>query len=306
MKQIPIIFSLFDTHKLAMFIQNECNYELGKLTQHQFPDEETLITVDSNVADRKVVFIVNLHHPNAKLLPLLFAVETVRSLGASSVVLIAPYLTYMRQDKIFEPGQGVTSTYFANLISDYFDALITIDPHLHRWHTLKDIYKIPTRVLHATNIIARWIYDNVKNPILIGPDAESIQWVKEIANKANAPFLILEKTRKGDSKIEVSIPNIENHRDSVPVLVDDIISTGMTMIETAGHLKLLKMKPPICIGVHAVFAKGAYQKLISSGVKKIITCNTIPHISNGIDIGYDIIDCLTTSSSHAGDWKSIL
>ncbi len=297
MNQSSIVFSLFSNQDLAKIIQKQCKYELGEITQHKFPDEETIIKINSNVSGRNVIFITSLNQPDTKLLPLLFAAETARSLGASSIKLIAPYLAYMRQDKVFESGQGITSVYFAKLISNYFDALVTIDPHLHRWHNLKAIYKIPTYVLHATNLIAKWISEHVKSPVLIGPDAESSQWVKEIAKKANAPFLILEKNRKGDNVIDVSIPNIENHNHAIPVLIDDIISTGMTMIETIKHLHTLKMPPPICIGVHAIFAKDAYQKLLDTGVKQIITCNTISHVSNGIDISHEISACLNLNSA---------
>ncbi len=294
MKQAPIIFSL-DHDGLANTIQEQCQYELGKIKQHQFPDEEIVIQIDSNVIERELVFIISLDRPNIKLVPLLFAAKTARSLGATKITLIAPYLAYMRQDKVFEAGQGITSKYFAELISHYFDSLITIEPHLHRWHTLEAIYDIPTTVLHVTDNIAQWIQKNIQKPILIGPDAESLQWVEEIAKKAKVPFLILEKIRKGDEDIEVSIPNIEKYQTCIPVLIDDIISTGMTMIGTVKRLKSLNMLPPTCIGVHAVFAGDAYQKLLDSGVEKIITCNTIEHSSNSIDISTNIINYLSSS-----------
>lgn len=106
-------------------------------------------------------------------MPLIFAAKTARELKAKKITLIAPYLAYMRQDKQFHQGQGITSKYFAALISHYFDNLITIDPHLHRWHSLNDIYSIPTHVLHANDAIASWIIQHVTNPVLIGPDIES-------------------------------------------------------------------------------------------------------------------------------------
>lgn len=296
MKDSAVVFSLFGCDEIANVVQKKCHYELGKILSHPFPDEETVIKMDSLVLGRTVFLIASLDRPNTKLVPLLFAAETARSLGASKVLLIAPYLAYMRQDKVFEPGQGITSQYFAKLISCYFDGLITIDPHLHRWHTLSAIYDIPTQVLHATDNIAHWIHGHIKNPILIGPDAESLQWVKEIAQKARAPYLISEKNRKGDSTVEVSVPNIDQYRDCIPVLIDDIISTGMTMIDTIQHLQALQMPSPICIGVHAVFAGDAYQKLLASGVANIITCNTIAHVSNGIDISNNLVAFLKTSA----------
>jgi ribose-phosphate pyrophosphokinase len=198
--------------------------------------------------------------------------------------LITPYLAYMRQDKRFKPGEGITSEYFAQLISQFAETIITVDPHLHRRSSLAEIYAIPATVVHAANHISEWIKNNVDNPVLIGPDSESEQWVSEVAKNANAPFIVLEKIRHGDKDVEVSVPHLAKYKSHTPVLVDDIISTARTMIETVGHLKRAGMKPPICIGVHAVFSGNAYKDILNAGAEKAITCNTIQHESNGIDI----------------------
>lgn len=300
MNQPPVIFSLFGGNHFAIAIHDALGYELGELTLHQFPDDETVIKIDSPLQDRAVIIIANIEHPNTKTLPLLFAAETARELGAQKIGLIAPYLPYMRQDKRFHPGEGITSKYFAALISSYFDGLLTIDPHLHRWHSLTDIYSIPAKTIHATNSISAWIKKNVPDAILIGPDAESSQWVSDIAQNIDAPFLILEKVRKGDNLVEASMPNIGLYQNHTPILVDDIVSTAATMIETVNHLKSLNMKPPICIGVHALFSGTAYNDLLKAGVKKIVTSNTIAHVSNGIDLKDVIIQSINTIFNACG------
>ena len=137
---------------------------------------------------------------------------------------------------------------------------------------------------HAANHISAWIKNNIDKPVLIGPDAESEQWVAEVAKNAGAHFTVLQKIRHGDNDVEVSIPQVEEYKSYTPVLVDDIISTGHTMIETIQHLKALGMKPPVCIGVHAVFAGNSFENIKQAGAAKIISCNTIPHPSNQIDI----------------------
>ncbi|KTD71774.1 phosphoribosylpyrophosphate synthetase [Legionella steelei] len=284
MKPTPILFSLFGSDHFAKAMQPQLGYEMGSITLHQFPDDETVINIKSSVNDKNVIMIADLTHPNDKILPLLFAAETAKELGAKKIGLIAPYLVYMRQDKRFQPGDSITSHYFATLISNYFDGLMTIDPHLHRWHALNDIYSIPAIALHATKPIAAWIKANVPDALLIGPDAESAQWVSDIAQRIKAPFLVLEKQRKGDNLVEISIPQISLYQSHTPILVDDIISTAATLIKTVNHLKSLHMKPPICIGVHALFAGNAYEDLQQAGVKQIITCNTIAHASNAIDV----------------------
>ncbi|WP_339627836.1 phosphoribosyltransferase family protein [uncultured Maribacter sp.] len=111
-----------------------------------------------------------------------------------------------------------------------------------------------------------------------------IPWVSVVAKYTDAPFTILTKIRQGDNDVEVSIPYFEKFKDATPVLLDDIISTAHTMLETIGHHKNEGMKPPICIGILAAFSGNAYQESKDADVAEIVTCNTIPHASNVIDL----------------------
>lgn len=180
--------------------------------------------------------------------------------------------------------------------------MITVDPHLHRIHDLNEVYSVPSRVVHAADPVAAWIGRKIKRPVLIGPDSESWQWVSDVAGRANAPFTVLEKTRRGDRDVEVSMPELDRWRDHTPVLVDDIISTGRTMIETLGHLKRLGLPPAVCIGVHGVFAGEAFEEIQQAGAAQVVTCNTIPHESNAIDLtaplGAALIDLLDEVNAH--------
>lgn len=279
-----IFFALPGNEKLTLQLIQKEKGEKGHVAIRQFPDQETYVRILSDVKDKNVFLVCTLNNPDTKLLPIYFLSKTAKDMGAKSVCLIAPYLAYMRQDTIFNSGEGVTSTYFAELISSFVNRLITIDPHLHRRSSLSEIYTIPTKMEHAANSISIWIKNNIEKPLLIGPDSESEQWVSEVAKNANAPYIILTKIRHGDRNVAVSIPQVEQYSNHTPVLVDDIISTGRTIIETIAHLKNAGMKPPICIGIHAVFAGNAYQEIIKSGAKAVITCNTIQHESNQIDI----------------------
>lgn len=274
----PITFSLFGADAFMK------DLDRGLLTFHRFPDGESYIRFDESLEGREVVFIDTLSQPDSKILPLLFAARTAKEMGAVRVGLVAPYLAYMRQDTRFKPGEAITSIHFAHLISEAFDWLVTVDPHLHRYKTLSEIYSIPTQVVTATQPISQWIHGHVDQPVLIGPDSESAQWVAQIAAEIGAPFLVLEKTRYSDQDVKVSIPALEKYSFHTPILIDDIISTGQTMIETIKHLKSLRTKPPVCIGVHAVFAGITTETLIEAGAAKVVTCNTISHDSNGIDV----------------------
>lgn len=279
-----VVFALPGNEALAQSLADRLKVRCGLLQVRRFPDGEFFVRFEEETRDRSVILVCTLDRPDVKYLPLIFAAATARELGASSVGLVAPYLAYMRQDKRFHAGEAITSTIFAGEISRVFDWLITVDPHLHRRQSLDEIYTIPSDVLHAAPAMSAWIKANVQNPLVIGPDNESEQWVSAVAKDAGAPFTVLEKIRHGDRDVEVSVPRVENWRDRTPVLVDDIISTARTMIAAVGHLNTLGFPPPICIGVHAVFAEHAYADLMNAGAQRIVSCNTIPHASNAIDL----------------------
>jgi len=279
-----IVFALPGNELLADKISSSLNATKGELVIRRFPDGESYIRVISDVKGKEIILICTLHEPDDKLLPLFFLSKNLKDLGAKQIKLVAPYLAYMRQDKKFNPGEAITSEYFASLISSFVDELITIDPHLHRRHSMSEIYSIPCSVLHASGLVSKYIKEEIENPLLIGPDSESEQWVSEVAKNAGAPFIVLQKERHGDKDVKVTVPQVEKFKDHTPVLVDDIVSTAHTMMETIKHLKNVNMKLPVCIGVHAVFAGNAYEELKNSGTETIVTCNTIPHSSNKIDI----------------------
>jgi ribose-phosphate pyrophosphokinase len=269
---------------LAESIAAQLKLEMGEVVIRQFPDMEFYVRIIADVNEKDVILIANLERCEDRILPLYFLCRRLKDSNVRSITLVAPYLSYMRQDKQFNPGEAVTSTYFASLLSSMADRLITIDPHLHRFHQMSDLYTIPCTVIHAAPSISSWIRNNIKLPLLVGPDSESEQWVAQVAKDAGAPYILLEKTRLGDRKVKISVPNVDQFSEHTPILVDDIISTGKTMIETVHHLIDAGMKAPVCIGIHALFAGNAYEEIVQSGVSEVITCNTIVHSTNNIDL----------------------
>ncbi|HRD45162.1 MAG TPA: ribose-phosphate pyrophosphokinase [Caulobacter sp.] len=265
--------------------------ELATVETRRFPDGESYVRLPPEVAGRDVVIICSLARPDDQFLRLMFAARAARELGATRLTLVAPYLAYMRQDKRFLPGEALTSRHFADLASREFDALITVDPHLHRHKALSEIYSIPATALHAAPLLADWIRLNVERPLIIGPDVESEQWVSRVAERAAAPHLVLSKQRHGDRDVEIAIPDLEAWRDRQPVLIDDIVSSGRTMIETAEGLVARGLAKPVCVAVHALFADDAYQRL-AERARSVISTNAVSHPSNGISIAPLLVEAL--------------
>ncbi|HET8731061.1 MAG TPA: ribose-phosphate pyrophosphokinase [Moraxellaceae bacterium] len=257
---------------------------VAPLSLHRFPDGESLVTLPSIPKGADVFMVCSLDQPDAKLVPLLFAANAARELGAGRVVLVAPYLAYMRQDRRFHDGEAVTSRTFASVLSGHFDALVTVDPHLHRYSDLSEIYPIPARAASSSAAISAWVRREVPQPLLIGPDEESGQWVEAIARLQNLPFTVLTKQRHDDFHVDVSLPEADRWAGHTPVLVDDIISSAHTMIAAIGSLSTAGFAAPVCVGVHGLFAGTALAELKSAGAARIVTCNCVPHATNAIDV----------------------
>lgn len=269
---------------LAASLAQSLQCDWTELAVHTFPDGETLVRIDASPEGRRVVLAGSLHHPDAKTLPLLFAADAARELGASRVGLVAPYLAYMRQDRRFNPGEAITSRSYARLLSTSLDFLVTVDPHLHRWHDLGELYPIRTVAVPAAPAIARWLQEHVASPLLIGPDAESAQWVSDVARLAHAPWTVMTKARHGDRDVSVTLSQDGDWSGRTPVLLDDIVSTGQTLLAATAALKERGLQRPLCIAVHALFDSDALWKLMAAGVTRVVSCDTIPHASNAISV----------------------
>lgn len=278
-----LILPMPGNEAMAGRIAHAADATLGALETRRFPDEESYVRLNCDPSGAQVDLVCSLARPDAQILPLLFAADAARAQGAASVNLIAPYLAYMRQDMSFAPGEAVTAASFARIISQHFDSLLTVDPHLHRIAALSQIYSIPARGLQAAPLLGAWIKAHISNPIVLGPDAESAQWAAAVAAAAEAPHLVFSKRRLGDRRVVITVPDLTGLMQQTPVLVDDIASSASTMIEAARLLANAGHAPPHCLIVHALFAPGAYE-VLESLCASIVSTDSVAHTSNRITL----------------------
>ncbi|WCE72431.1 ribose-phosphate diphosphokinase (plasmid) [Sulfitobacter faviae] len=274
--------------------------ELRTLDWHHFPDGESLMTLSGDLDGTDVALLATLRDPNHLALPLRFAAATAREMGARRVGLIAPYLGYMRQDRRFEAGQAVSARLFAQFLGESFDWLVTVDPHLHRIARLEEVFPIPVVRAVSAPLLANWIKTNLPDAVLLGPDSESQQWVAEVARLAGRPYEVLRKVRTGDRQVEVSVPDSAVLRDGTPVILDDIASSGRTLVRTIERLVAVGTRAPVCLVIHAVFAGSAHDDILAAGAARIITTDTIPHPSNAIGIASVLAEAFGSLGVRAG------
>lgn len=287
---LPLLLVMPGNEKMGAHLAHKLKCEMAEVKVERFPDEEAHVTIAANPKGRHVAIVCTLDRPDSKFLPMQFASDAARDLGAVGVGLVAPYLAYMRQDRRFFPGEAVSSTSFARVVSHAFDWLVTVDPHLHRIAALSEIYTIETKIVHAASALARWIVDNIQAPLLIGPDSESRQWIAETAASIGARFTVLEKRRTGPKSVEISLSDPKSIEGGTPVLIDDIVSTGRTLMESIKLIRTRTGTVPVCIAVHALFSGDAYAAL--SAQARVVTTNTVPHSTNAIDLSCELAAAL--------------
>jgi ribose-phosphate pyrophosphokinase len=280
----PLLFALPGKEDASTRLASALGAEVGTVLFGRFPDGETHLRIDSACTGRACAILAGLDRPDEKVVPLAFLAGTLRELGASRVVLIAPYLSYLRQDQAFHPGECVSALRFASLLSSLVDVVVTVDPHLHRLRSLGEAFPIPALAVSSAPATAAWIAREVRDPLVVGPDEESRKVISDVARRAGAPFIVLQKQRRGDRDVDVSFPDLRLHRGRTPVVVDDVISTGITLGTVVRGMAERGFAPPVCVATHAVFASGALEAIEKAGARRIVTTNTVTHATNAIDV----------------------
>lgn len=276
-----MILGFADYQKQGEALARELGCKFALIDIHRFPDGESKVTLPAELPE-KVILCRSLNHPNDKLVELLLAAQTASELGAKQLTLVAPYLCYMRQDIAFHPGEAVSQQIIGPFLATLFDKVLTVDPHLHRIdHLSQAIPGTEAFSLQSAPLMGKYIADNTERPLLVGLDAESEQWVRAIAEPAGLDYAIATKERLGDRDVIIKLPEHDYHQHEV-ILVDDMISTGRTLINVTRQLKEQGAETIHCLVTHALFADAVTDTLHSAGITNIWSCDSIPHPSNAI------------------------
>ena len=265
----------------AIALATELGLRHASIARHLFLDGEIKLRLPTPLPPR-VILVRSLDHPNDKLVELLLVARTARQLGARELVLVAPYLAYMRQDMAFAPGEAVSQRVIGDFLAREFDAVVTVDPHLHRTDTL--VTAVPARqalALSAAPAIGAYLAARGGRPVLIGPDAESEQWVAQVAAAAGLEHHVCHKTRFGDREVEVGLAEVDLAGRHC-VILDDVASTGRTVAACA---RLLRQRGAAQVDVavtHALFVGDALAELARAGVSDVLSTDSIAHPSNRI------------------------
>ena len=268
----------------ALELADALGATFGEIGVHEFPDGESRVTVAAPAPT--TILYSPLDRPNEKLVELALAVEALRRGGAARLVLVAPYLCYMRQDKVFHAGAAISQKAIGGWIGSLFDRIVTVDAHLHRVTDIRDVFPgRDAQNLTAAEAIAGFAREQgfSASALIAGPDAESIQWVSHIAGSLGAEAIAGEKTRLGDRDVRIAFPDARIKGRAV-LVADDIVSSGGTVTVAVESLKRAGAADIVVAVTHALFDAEVEARIRAAGARAIWSSTSVPHPTNAISL----------------------
>jgi ribose-phosphate pyrophosphokinase len=285
------VFAFAEDQLAAKRLADALDAPFRQIGLHTLPDGESLPCVRD--VPETVLLFRSLDRPDGKIMALFLACDALRRLGARRLVLVTPYMPYLRQDAVFEAGQPLSRDVFGALLGPRFERIVTVEPHLHRTADLTPVFAdCPVTTLSVADLFATHFAAGPP-AMIVGPDAESRPWVTRLAQTLGAPHLVLSKHRLGDHEVEFEVPAGVGVADRRLVIVDDICSTGATLIGAVRRLREAGARRLEIAVVHALFKPSVGAALRRLGVDAVISTDSCLHPSNRIPLAGLLADTLT-------------
>lgn len=268
---------------------------------HRFPDGESLVRVDAQETGRRAVLYRGLDRPNDKLIEIVLAASALRDQGVGHITLVAPYLPYMRQDIAFHPGEAVSQTVIGRWLATHFDRVIAVEPHLHRTAELGAVF--PGRdaiALSGGPALGAALADEGVSPetVILGPDIESTPLTRATAQAAGLDdWATARKVRHGDRDVTMTLPDAPDLAGRPVIVVDDVISSGATIIACAKAAFERGAASVEVLAVHALYPPQADDAFRRAGIARVRSADGAPHPSNAVPLDRLLADAVRRSTA---------
>lgn len=282
---------------LARSISHNLNVKIIEPELKIFFDGESKLRIPS-VNNKHCIIVQSLYPPpDRHIIQLLMIIHKCKKDHASKITVIIPYMAYARQDKAFLDGEIISIAVLAQLIENFgVDEVITVD--IHQEVSLS-YFSTKIKNISAIPLLADYIKNNVtlEKSFIISPDAGGIKRAEKFAQLLELPILCLKKKRDRKTGFVSIDENIGMKVDGMnAILIDDMISTGGSIVKACEVLKKQKIGNIIVFCTHAILVDNAFEKIINSGVKEIISTNSIPSICSKVDLSLILSDALVNTN----------
>jgi ribose-phosphate pyrophosphokinase len=282
---------------LARNISSNLNVKIIEPELKIFSDGESKLRFPS-VNNKHCIIVQSLYPPPDKhIIQLLMIIHKCKKDNASKITVIIPYMAYARQDKAFLEGEIISVGVLAQLIENFgVNEVITVD--IHNEVSLS-YFSINTKNVTAIPILAEYIKNKVtlNKSFIISPDTGGITRANKFAQLLNLPILCLKKKRDRETGCVSIDENIGMKVAGMnAILVDDMISTGESIVKACKVLKKQKIGNITVSCTHAILVDNAFEKIINSGVKEIISTNSVPSICSKVDLSVILSNILVNAN----------
>lgn len=277
------------SQKLAAKVAWELDQNLSPIETRRFPDGERYIRIKGEIPKEAVVIQSTGYPQDANLMELFLILKNLKSLGVERTRVVIPYFGYGRQERRFKSGEAVSAV----IVSELLEAAGASEIYSINFHekNIKEFFDIPVHEISAMPLIANYIKETVDDPMILGPDKGALGFAQEIAGILNCDCDHLEKTRISPEKVETKPKNLGVDGRDV-VIIDDIISTGGTIVNATRLLKDLGANKVVVGCVHPVLVEDALLKIFAAGVDDVFSTDTLRSDVSSISVAPLVAGCL--------------
>ena len=252
----------------------------------KFPDGENYTRIDCESLNDDVVIVQNTY-PDSNMIEMFLLQDAVRRMGAKTITLVIPYFGYARQDRVFKPGEPESAKVMCRHLDMDCDRVITIDIHKE---AVLDYFSCPHVDLKAAAVIADYFKDKGIDMVL-SPDIGAAGRAKDVGDRMGLPHDHLEKTRLSGVDVKIAPAKMDCKGKKI-LIVDDMISTGGTIIAAASALREAGATSVSVACTHGVFVNNAIERLTGSALDAVLCCNTLENEVSHISVAGIIADAI--------------
>lgn len=272
----PKIFAGSSNKSLSLAVSKKSGVPLGKIQLSVFGDGEIDVWVEEKVNNSDVFIIQSSSQPiNNHIIELALIADAVRREGARKITAVIPYFGYSRKEKQSRPGEPISAKVIADLIiASGVNKVVVLDLHAD---AIVGFFNVPVIYLSALEVLAsRLKKEQLINPIVVSPDTGGVKRARNFAAYLGAPLAVMEKHRQIEKHDEVEILSMSGEvKGDTAILIDDVISTGGTIIENAKALKERGVKKIFVAASHGVFADHAVKRIEESPIEKVFVTDSV-------------------------------
>ncbi len=270
------IFAGSSNPPLAKAVSLKSKIPLGDIELGVFSDGERDVWVKDDVNNSNVFILQSNSYPvNDNIIELSLVADALRRSGAHKITAVIPYFGYSRKEKQTRPGEPISAKVIADLIiASGINKVVCLDLHAD---AIVGFFDVPVIYLSALELLASQIKkQKIKNPVVVAPDVGGVKRARNFAALLDTPLAVIEKHRFTHVRDHMEVLSMSGEvSGDTAIVIDDVISTGGTIIESAKALKKKGVKKVIVCATHGVFAANAVARLEKSPIDKIIVTDSV-------------------------------